>query len=321
MTSPPPELPDPRVNNPPPPAIANSTVPANTETTAPTLPHHEATTADLADPAESKTTGDNDAIVTSADTNTTKHTRTTFHTTIRSIVRDLAANNVLPPTWPINKGFPSISESIWNTGSLAQCILEENTVVTVLLILGAEQDKLHAVNITGPTHPQFLTFDKDKACSLLSSLKPTITGITSLAKEIERDSNTAAKMFLQRHGLAAKGVPRVMPLPANLLHHYLPGGNPTELLIAIKNDPATTVQVRNHNTCQWLQHACLATDTEGTQSALHITANTTVECNPDITAQIISDLKDGLHEDAEPLITALQAAKVIPASDIDAQHQ
>ena len=112
-----------------------------------------------------------------------------------------------------------------------------------------------------------------------------------------------------------------MPLQTNLLHHYLQGGNPAELLIAIKNDPATTVQVRNHNTCQWLQHACLATDPEGTQSALHITADTTVECNPDIAAQIISDLEDGLHDDAEPLIQALQAAKVIPATDVDAQQQ
>jgi len=319
MASPPPELSDPRVINTPPPAND----PGINNSTTPTLPALETTTANTVTTPETEPTGGDTASATGADITTNKQTQTTFQTIIRSIVRDLAANDVLPPTWPIDKGFPSISESILNTGSLTQCIFGENTVVTVLLILRAKQDKLHAVNIAGPTHPQFLTFDKDEARSLIPSLKPTLTGITSLANEIDKDSNTTAKMFLQRHGLAAKGVPRVMPLPASLLHHYLPGGHPAELLIAIMNDPANTVHIRNHSTCQSLQHACLATDAEGTQSALHITANTTVECNPDIATQIISDLEGGLHDDAEPRIQALQSAKVIPAPnalDGDAQQ-
>ena len=315
MTPPPPDPTGPTAD---PTTNTTGTDPTNNDTPAPILPPLNVTTTNLPEPPESNTTGDTDSSVHGDDNTNAEPTRTTFRTTIRSIVRDLAANNVLPPTWPVLKGFPSISESIWNTGSLAQCIHGKNSVVTVLLILGAEQNKLHAVNIAGPTHPQFLTFDKHEARSPIPLLKPAMVKITSLAKEIERDNNTSAKLFLQPHGRAEKSVPRIMPLPANLLHHYLQGGHPAELLIAIKNDPATTVPVRNHNVCQWLQHACLATDTDGTQSALHITPNTTVECNPDIMAQIISDLEDGLHDDAEHLITALQTAKVIPASDVDA---
>ena len=84
-----------------------------------------------------------------------------------------------------------------------------------------------------------------------------------------------------------------MPLAANLLHHYLlVGQHPAKLLTAIKDDPNSTRQFRNHNTYQWLQHVCLAKDESGDQSTLHITVNTTVRCNPGITAQIISDIED-----------------------------
>ena len=305
MTSTPPELPTLPALDPPAPANATGTLANNTEPPALTLPPLETTTAELVATGDTELTDGETAGETGGNVSTNKQAPTTFQTTLRSIVRDLASNDVLPPTWPINRGFPAKTESIWNTDSLAQCIFGENTVVTVLLILGAEQDKLHAVNIAGPTYPQFLTFNKDEARSLIPSLKPALTVITALAKEIAKDSNTTAKLFLPCHGVAEKGIPRVMPLPAKLLHHYLPGGHPAKILLAIKNDLTSTVQLRNHNTRQWLQHVCLAMNEEGTQSPLHITANTTVPCNPDITAQIISDLEDVLHDHAEPLIQAL----------------
>ena len=96
-----------------------------------------------------------------------------------------------------------------------------------------------------------------------------------------------------------------MPLAANLLHHYLLGRHPAKLLIAIKDNPNSTGQFRNHTTYQWLQHACLAKDEKGDQSALHITVDTSVPCDPGLAAQITSDIKDVLLANAELLIKEL----------------
>ena len=167
---------------------------------------------------------------------TNQQPQQTIRTTVRTTVQNLATTGSLPMTWPLDKGFPTGTDNIWSTSTLAQCILENNTVVTPLLVLGSCQGKLHL--LAGPNYLQFITFDKSSARDLVTTRKPALTAIITLARDIFKGTTT--QMFLPRRQLVETGIPLIMPLTASLLHNYLLARHPAQILIAIKDEPNST---------------------------------------------------------------------------------
>ena len=95
---------------------------------------------------------------------------------------NLATTDSLTHTWPLDRGFPASTDSIWSTGTLTQCILENTMMVTPLLILGSCQGNLHALMLAAPNCPQFITFDKASARDPINNRKPALSVIVTLAK-------------------------------------------------------------------------------------------------------------------------------------------
>ena len=213
-----------------------------------------------------------------------------------------------PAYWPND----TTAATAWNPLALFMAILPGPAHVTPVLALGQNQSHFIALALD-PTTPFVFTIARNDAFTIHQLVLPGITGHNSIQHLLDEGSPLPLiKPSRRRRGPVTALMPMIpahlaATLASNTLHH------PASLHATLTTQANDAVDILSA-TATWLRCAC---NHLSTKDRLISKLTLPIEHTPNafplaFAATIISDLRDGLDDAAEDLISAISAAGLFP---------